>query len=335
MSESGAELLQSLRRMGLLGPDQTATVQALTGGVSSDICRVDLGRGPICVKRALARLKVAADWFAPVERNRNEADYLRFAYQVAPGAVPEVLAVDTEGLAFAMPFLDPQQHPVWKNQLRDGRVDTEFAAQVGQLLARLHSASARQAQTLSVRFATDRFFHALRLEPYLLATAAVHPEVAATLRDLVNTTASTPTALVHGDVSPKNILCGPDGPVLLDAECAWWGDPAFDLAFCLNHLWLKSVWRPAHRKDYARAFQALAQSYLEGVDWEDMQALQARTARLLPGLNLARVDGKSPVEYLTEDQERARVRRAAIALLKRPAPTLAEALQRWLDEAVA
>jgi 5-methylthioribose kinase len=335
MSDSGAALLQSLQRMGLLGPGETAPVQALTGGVSSDICRVDLADGPICIKRALARLKVAADWFAPVERNRNEADYLRFAHQVAPGSVPEVLAVDTEGLAFAMPFLDPQQHAVWKNELRDGRVSTEFAAQVGRLLARLHSASARQAQTLSARFATDTFFHALRLEPYLLATAAAHPDLATTLRGLVETTASARTALVHGDVSPKNILCGPAGPVLLDAECAWWGDPAFDLAFCLNHLWLKSVWQPAHQGDYARAFQALAQTYLDGVDWEDAQALESRTAQLLPGLNLARVDGKSPVEYLTEDDQRARVRRAAIALLQRPAHTLAEAHQRWLREAVA
>ncbi len=49
-------------------------------------------------------------------------------------------------------------------------------------------------------------------------------------------------ALVHGDVSPKKVPAGPRGPVFLDAECAWYGDPAFDLAFCLNHLLLKCLW---------------------------------------------------------------------------------------------
>lgn len=332
MSQTTASLIDSLRRMGLVGPDETPAVMPLTGGVSSDICRVDLARGPICVKRALARLKVTADWFAPVERNRNEADYLRFAHGVAPGSVPQVLAVDSEGLAFAMPFLDPQQHPVWKNELRDGRVDADFAAQVGELLARLHSASARQSKTLAARFATDSFFHALRLEPYLLATAAAHPALYTALHALVETTASTHTALVHGDVSPKNILCGPDGPVLLDAECAWWGDPAFDLAFCLNHLWLKCIWRPSHRAAYAQCFQSLVGAYLARVDWEHAAALEARTARLLPGLNLARVDGKSPVEYLTDDSQRNPVRRAAIAQLLNPSVTLAQAHERWLTD---
>ena len=51
----------------------------LTGGVSSDIWRVDLQPEPVCVKRALAKLKVAADWRAPVERNAYEADWITVA----------------------------------------------------------------------------------------------------------------------------------------------------------------------------------------------------------------------------------------------------------------
>ncbi len=109
----------------------------------------------------------------------------------------------------------------------------------------------------------------------------------------------TKHALVHGDVSPKNILNGPRGPVLLDPECAFYGDPAFDLAFCLNHLLLKCLWTPAARHGFMACFTSLKDSYLSLVDWEPMTDIEARTARLLPGLFLARVDGKSPVEYIT------------------------------------
>jgi aminoglycoside phosphotransferase (APT) family kinase protein len=128
---------------------------------------------------------------------------------------------------------------------------------------------------------------------------------------LVDRTAKTKACLVHGDVSPKNILAGARGPVFLDAECAWYGDPAFDLAFCLNHLLLKCLWVPASRAAFLDCFDALAASYLDSVSFED---IEERAASLLPALLLARVDGKSPVEYLTHDHKEF-VRAAARELL--------------------
>jgi Ser/Thr protein kinase RdoA (MazF antagonist) len=133
---------------------------------------------------------------------------------------------------------------------------------------------------------------------------------------------------VHGDVSPKNILVRDSGPVFLDAECAWYGDPAFDLAFCLNHLFLKCVWVPAARSGFLRCYDALAAAYLAEVSWEAPAELEARAATLLPGLLLGRVDGKSPVEYLDE-AGRARVRRAARALLHEPVSSLAALKAAW------
>src|SRR6516162_10852304 len=115
------------------------------------------------------------------------------------------------------------------------------AAEVGRRLVRIHSKFAR-SPAAAAEFATDAIFHAIRLEPYLLATAQAHPDRAAALEKLAETTMRTKLTLVHGDVSPKNILVGPQGPVFIDAECAWFGDPAFDLAFCLNHMLLKCLW---------------------------------------------------------------------------------------------
>ena len=146
------------------------------------------------------------------------------------------------------------------------------------------------------------------------------------------TTAATKLALVHGDVSPKNIMIGADGPVFLDAECAWWGEPAFDLAFCLNHLLLKCLWTPAATTGFLAAFEALASEYLDAVDWEPRTAIERRAAALLPGLLLARVDGKSPVEYIDDDADRERVRRVAGALLRRPVARLGDVADAWREE---
>ncbi|HEX2939528.1 MAG TPA: phosphotransferase, partial [Rhodopila sp.] len=149
---------------------------------------------------------------------------------------------------------------------------------------------------------------------------------------LVATTQANKRALVHGDVSPKNILCGPEGPVFLDAECAWWGDPAFDIAFCLNHLLLKCLWTPAAWDRFLACFQAMAVAYLANVTWESSAAVEARAAALLPGLFLARIDGKSPVEYITREVDRNRVRRVARAYVQNPPDRLQTLANAWAEE---
>jgi aminoglycoside phosphotransferase (APT) family kinase protein len=203
-----------------------------------------------------------------------------------------------------------------------------MASAVGSILGRIHAATADRPD-IAERFGTDALFHALRLDPYLMTTAKAHPDLARRLHALVATTATTRRVLVHGDFSPKNILIGPDGPVILDAECAWYGDPAFDLAFVLNHLLLKGVWRPGWRSDYVTMFAALASAYRVHVAWEPWPALEARTAALLPGLLLARVDGKSPVDYVTNERDRNAIRAFAREHLLRPVPTLTALARNW------
>jgi aminoglycoside phosphotransferase (APT) family kinase protein len=149
------------------------------------------------------------------------------------------------------------------------------------------------------------------------------------LRLLAEDTLAAKHALVHGDVSPKNILAGPDGPVLLDAECAWFGEPAFDLAFVLNHLLLKFLLTPPARAGFLASFDALARSYLAGAAWEPPRDVEARAARLLPALLLARIDGKSPVEYITAGLDKDRVRRVARPHIVSPPTRLAAIRDAW------
>ena len=189
----------------LIAPGEHARWQALTGGVSSDIWRVDIEGRSLCVKRALAQLKVAAEWTAPLSRNAYEWAWITFAARHCPANVPKPLAHDDKVGLFAMAFLEPESHPVWKQQLMDGSVLPDTARAVGEVLGRLHAASAGKSEVAAAFETIDNFF-ALRLEPYLVATASRHPEVASQLFKLVARTAGTQRALVHGDVSPKNIL---------------------------------------------------------------------------------------------------------------------------------
>jgi aminoglycoside phosphotransferase (APT) family kinase protein len=326
-----AELTDSLRDMGLAGPNDQPGYTPLTGGVSSEIWRVDLPRGSVCVKRALAKLRVEQDWFASVDRWQFEVAWFRVAGSIVPEAVPKILGVDKERHLFAMEFLDPGSHRLWKTMLRDGHADPIFAGTVGRMVGRIHACTAGRVD-IAGAFSSDAIFEAIRIEPYLRATARRHPDLASRFQALAQTTSETRLAVVHGDVSPKNILVGPSGPIFLDAECAWWGDPAFDVAFCLNHLLLKCLWTPRAASSYLACFDSFIQAYLAEVSWEPTSSLEGRTAALLPGLLLARIDGKSPVEYITGERDKNRVRQVARSLLAVPPLRLGAIRDAWSRE---
>jgi aminoglycoside phosphotransferase (APT) family kinase protein len=326
--DATASVLSSLERLGLIGRGERPAMTTLDGGVSGDVYRVNLDSGPVCVKRALARLRVAGDWTAPVERSVYEVAWLKTVEAIDPRLAPTVIASDPASHLFVMRYLEPRSHPVWKDELASGRVQLSFAAEVGRSLGLIHAATAHDP-IASSRFETASLFNALRIEPYLLATARAHTELAASLENLAAKTLASRIALVHGDISPKNILVGPDGPVFLDAECAWFGDPAFDLAFVATHLLLKTLWRPQHTDRYLSSLASLTDTYFRQVDWEPPSDLNARAAALLPALLLARVDGKSPAEYLSAEN-RAFIRTVVPPMIASPVEAIGVVKNGWV-----
>ena len=326
--DESAEIMTSLARMRLIGEGETPVLTPLPGGISSLIVCATTRHGSLCVKRALPQLKVAVAWQVSIERNAAEVGWMRIASRVAPGSVPEILGEDIQGRAFAMSWLDPARYPVWKAQLLAGIVDPATARAVAAIISRVHNACAHDPE-IAGQFANDGDFRAIRLDPYFGAAAVAHPECAAALSELIKRTASTKHTLVHGDVSPKNVLVGVDGPLILDAECAWYGDPAFDIAFCLTHLLLKCVWRPETTRDYLACFDAFASGSLRQCGWEPPDDLEARACALLAGMLLARVDGKSPVEYITDDDHKGRIRRFARGFLLDQPSCLATMRAAW------
>lgn len=324
---TAAVVVEFLQTHGVVDAGSEPTLTPMSGGVSSDIWLVDDGTRRVVVKTPLPALRVADDWQAPTERSRSEADWLAVVGDFLPGACPAVLAYDEVRHLLALEYLDPAQHRLWKQDLMEGRVDVEVAAAVGNRLGQIHRRSSA-SPGLAAKFATDHLFIALRLEPYFERLVDHHPQLAEPINKLVRRTLANQFALVHGDVSPKNILIGPDGPVFLDAETAWWGDPAFDVAFCLNHLLLKSL-LPGHDLErHLKAVVAFATEYSAYVMWESPKLLESRVAGLLPALLLARVDGRSPVEYLDE-QQRSQVRGFAVPLVLNPPADLSELIGLW------
>jgi 5-methylthioribose kinase len=282
--------------------------------VSSDIVLIESESAPIVVKTALEKLRVKDDWFADVSRNRVEQDFFDYAAPIIPAHVPRILGRG-DGW-FAMEYLG--EIPNWKAKLITGEADESTARLAGHVLGRLHAASWLD-DAARARFNTLPNFHALRIEPYLLKTAERVPEVASILRAEATRLAETQLALVHGDYSPKNLLVSPQRLIVLDAECAWFGDPAFDTAFMLTHLHLKALLHP-HASALVPAFWS-AYSHACGHDHKE------RTVKLLLCLLLARVHGNSPVEYLSEVQK-AQVTRFVLAHLPHP-PSLAALTASW------
>lgn len=323
------ELSRIFVSLGLAAEHEVPKATPLTGGVSSGIYRIDVASGFYCLKQALPQLKVAKEWKVPVNRVFAEIAWLKAADQIVPGHVPKVLGEDEATKSFVMEYL-ATGHSVWKSALLNGQIDIDVARQVGSIIGKIHEKTAH-SQSCKARFANDDNFYAIRLEPYLAETGRVHPALNARMLELIARTQKNGVALVHGDLSPKNILVGPNGPVILDAECALYGDPAFDVAFCLNHFLLKSAWMPVHLTALMGAFTAFYVSYFDTVGFEAQTGLEARIATLLPALTLARIDGKSPVEYLDE-KTRDRVRTVAITLLEKNFVRLDDVATYWIRE---
>lgn len=310
----GVNPLELLVRMGIIAPNHEVTYTPLTGGVSSDIWLVHNGLESIVLKRAKNRLNVSSTWIVPVDRGQAEVNWLRLVGQVFPDNVPHVIAFDPETFAMALPYLDPNSHTNWQTDLMAAQVEVDFADDLGRLLAEIHKNTFSRPGPAE-DFDNEDLFRLLRIEPFLARSANAVPEVAGAMERIIHSLRVNRHALVHGDFSPKNILVNRSGarphPVILDAECAVWGDPAFDVAFCLTHLALKSI----HVRDSgdsiieaARRFRA---SYLKACPDELAPGVDERLGQLVPALLLARVVGASPAVYLTE-QERNLVKQAAI-----------------------
>jgi tRNA A-37 threonylcarbamoyl transferase component Bud32 len=328
--EDAGALLAYLRGRDLVRAGETAQVRVLAGGVSNRTVWVGRAGGEAWVlKQALAKLRVAVDWFSSPERIRREALGMRYLRELAPeGTIVRLLFEDPEQDLLAMEAV-PEPHDNWKSLLLAGRIDAAHVTAFGTLLGTVHRRASERAGELATAFADRSFFESLRLEPYYLYAAERAAGAAPFLRALVDDTRRVRDTLVHGDFSPKNVLVHGARLVLLDHEVIHFGDGAFDVGFALAHLLSKAHHLPRHRAAFASASVAFWEAYARAAGPAAADR-QARAARHGLGCLLARVDGRSPLEYL-DDAERARQRAAVLALVDRPPATVAALAAQFLE----
>lgn len=322
-----ADFLAVLRRNGHV-VDPQARLTPFSGGVSSEIYLVEDGPNKFVVKRALPKLKVKDDWFADVSRNASEWDYLQCVGKMIPGAVPQLYFSSPGEGYFGMEYLGAG-FSNWKDLLLAGEFDIRHAELAAEILGEIHERTAANGAFLK-QFDTTANFHQLRVEPYLLTTGSRNPALQAIFDSESRRIESTREALVHGDFSPKNILISGDRMVLLDCEVAWYGDPVFDVGFLLNHLFLKSLHHAPSGIELDAMVNAFWRTYAMKRSATDIAAIERRLVPLILMLMLARVDGKSPVEYLTE-QKREFLRAFIYQHLPSPPDSLKEMRGIWFS----
>jgi hypothetical protein len=231
------------------------------------------------------------------------------------GSVPEVLFEDRENCLFAMAAAPPEAE-TWKAILMRGEANAPVAGAIAQMLAAMVSASWRNPEAERI-FGDQTVFDQLRLDPYYRTTASRHPDLRPQFDRLLRESSCRRVSLVHGDWSPKNFLVSSAGVMAIDCEVTHFGDPSFDSAFLLNHLLLKSFYRPEWSAQFARLAGRFWEVYRAGIppgcDW-----IERATLSHLGCLLLARIDGKSPAEYITEPALQEKVRQFARRLIISP-----------------
>ncbi|GAL24750.1 5-methylthioribose kinase [Vibrio variabilis] len=294
-------IIDLLKHYGVVKQDR-ATATPLTGGVSCEIFLIEDGDDRFVAKRALSQLKVAEEWLADPSRNKYEQRYLKYVGEKHPTWVPTIRNSFEDENLFIMEFF-PECFRDWKKYLLEGDIKPQVATNIGAALGTIHAMS-WDDQNAKTWFDSDANFHELRLSPYFEFMRTKHPQLESRLSALVETIETTKLCLIHGDFSPKNILVASNEIKIVDCEVAWFGDPSFDIGFLIHHLILKYL--HFNNEQFLNLASAFIDSYQLALGADKLaQINESHTVETTLMLMLARIDGKSPVEYLTEPQREA------------------------------
>ena len=331
-------VIEYLREQGQLEPDEQADAEALAWGVSNIVIRIDRAAdADFVIKQSRKQLRTQAEWFSQLERIWRELEVMQELEQLLPaGVVPRVLFEDRDNYLFAMEAI-AADHRVWKAELLDGRGNQTVARELGKYLSAIHRKSFLQ-EGYQQRWGDWEIFDQLRIDPFYRFIVRSHPEIKEWVAELIEEMSAHRLCLVLADFSPKNILITDEQIHLVDFETAHFGDPAFDLGFFLSHLLLKAIHFQAEGTHCIELAETFWESYLsteviaplepgpESAKMEEPQISQ-RTIKHLAACMLARVDGKSTVDYLSSTQQ-DQVRSFALSLILDAPASLPQAFQR-------
>ncbi|MEY3935704.1 MAG: hypothetical protein RI901_1134 [Actinomycetota bacterium] len=271
-------------------------VEVLTGGVSNVVLAITTSNQKLVLKQALAELAVSEKWEADQRRAIVEADALNLFNQLSPNQVPKLVFLDPIRFILVLERV-PVGSTVWKSDLLAGVINPDIGAKLGKTLATWHNYGQDNPQ-VKLKFMEDALFDQLRIDPFYRFVAAKNPQIEVAIRKLINELEADKT---HGDFSPKNIMVAMNDEIyILDFEVTHVGNPVFDLAFLIAHLVCK-FFRTDDRL-HAKLLANTASSFVK--EYEKIRSISPSVAKHAALIALARVEGKSPVNYLSVEQQR-------------------------------
>ena len=297
-----------------------------SGGVSATVVYVDRpGRKPLILKQTLEYLKTKEEWPCHPDRIVVEYNSNDIYHEIVPDCAQKMIFCDTENW-IAVREAVPEDWRMWKKDLMNGILDFRIAKRSIEALLTVHERAAGNRKVFDA-FPSKDHFYKLRVDPYIVFTAGKYPELQKEADEVCQFLMEPSITLVHSDFSPKNIMIKDDNICILDFESSHYGNPCFDLAFFFNHMLLKSIYNPDFGNAYVDMADYMARIYLDGVTCMDRSELEEMTVRTLFFMLLARVDGKSPAEYLVgDDVKQQNVRDLAYAIRSSGTKSFREAL---------
>jgi 5-methylthioribose kinase len=305
-------VLDYLRANGWIS-DKLATAECLSGGVSNHVLRVTTPERCFVLKQSRPQLRTRDAWFSDLDRIWREQEVMQALYPSMPDVVPQVLQVDRANYVYTMSHA-PMDAVVWKAELLNGKIDVDLGMRIGRVLGRMQQISADRANEFAA-FADHAVYVQLRVDPFYRRVQERCPDVAAAIEPIVREMLTRKDALCHGDYTPKNMLVNAAGLTLVDYETAHIGDPTMDLGLFLAHLTLKAIRDDDRQSSFLQLMRAFWHGYRDAAHFASNADLERRGMRHLAVCLLARVDGTSPVDYLSDEAKRDHVRRLGRAIL--------------------
>lgn len=316
------KLKRYLLERNIASSDSSLLIEPLAGGVSNSVLKISCDKGEFVLKQALPKLKVKSEWLSDVERTNIEKKALKFLERILPGVTPKLIYEDEANFLLIMECAPPNS-VTWKSLLMTQNCDAVVGKSIGRVLGSLHQ-NTHDLEEAKIIFGNKQFFHQLRIEPFFAFLKLKYPDLKNKIDRHIETCLAREDAIVTGDFSPKNILVDGDKVMLIDFEITHYGDSSFDLGFLTTHLILKSIFAHQARSSYYQLLRETIEGYFSCAHFAPREESEKLAVSQLAWLLLARVDGKSPVEYITREDQKLLIRSVAYEILNSSLKTFEE-----------
>lgn len=291
-------VVEYLTSKNVIQKNDNPQVEVLTGGVSNVVIAITTANQKLVLKQALAELAVSEKWEADQRRAIVEANAIELFNKLTPNQVPKLIFLDPDRFILVLERV-PVGSTVWKSDLLAGVINPDIGLKLGATLASWHNYGEKSAEA-KLKFMEDSLFEQLRIDPFYRFVATKNPQIEVPIRKLINELEGDKTTVVHGDFSPKNIMVATNDDIyILDFEVTHAGNPVFDLAFLTAHLLCK-FFRTDDRL-HAKLLANTAISFMK--EYQTLRRISPSVTRHAALIALARVEGKSPVNYLSTDAQ--------------------------------